>query len=216
MKLAASDLAALVMTGCAVLITGAVLTRGSAQAPRDETVSISALENWQGVVAGASYTDTTPGRVTIVEFIDFLCPACSQTATEIKQIQARYGDKVALAYRHFPIQQIHPEAFAASVAAECGGAQGRLGPVADAMLSNQHLIGNVRWSVIGELAQIPDVQKFEKCINDERFKSRVQRDLSLGRSIGVRGTPTFLVNGKLVMGAGAVAQLSEWIAAELR
>jgi len=63
--------------------------------------------------------------VMIVEFSDFQCPYCHQVEPVVKELLAKYGDKVSLAYRDLPLKQIHPQAEIAAEASRCAGEQGK-------------------------------------------------------------------------------------------
>lgn len=75
--------------------------------------------------------------VTIVEFSDFQCPFCSRALPTVKQVLKEYGDKVVLAYKHFPLVSIHPRAQKAAEAAECAKDQGKFWEFHDQLFENQ-------------------------------------------------------------------------------
>ena len=84
--------------------------------------------------------------VVIVEFSDFQCPFCQRSYYEaLPDIRALVGNDVALAFSHFPLTQIHPNAAGAHVAAECAGAQGRFWEMHDLLFERQ-----------GEWADLPE------------------------------------------------------------
>ena len=76
-------------------------------------------------VAGAFAKGSATAPVTVVEFSDFHCPFCKRVQPVVTQLLAKYGDKVRLVYKDFPLDSLHPQARAASEAARCAGEQGK-------------------------------------------------------------------------------------------
>src|SRR5262245_41479360 len=70
-------------------------------------------------VDGAPFIGPDAAPVTIVEFTDFQCPFCKRVIPTLAQVRSRYGEKVKLVYRDFPLDNIHPQARKAAEAAQC-------------------------------------------------------------------------------------------------
>jgi protein-disulfide isomerase len=140
-------------------------------------------------------------EVTIVEFSDFQCPFCRKAEPTVNEVLARYGDKVRLVFRHFPLE-MHSRARPAAEAAACADQQGKFweykeklfagGPLEDADL--------LRYGT--ELGL--DSQVFELCVTDRKTKDVVDADFAAGKAAGVSGTPAFFVNGVMLSGARPV------------
>ena len=79
--------------------------------------------------------------VTLVEYGDFECPHCGRAHTIVKQVQDRFGDRLRLVYRHFPLREIHPNAEAAAETSEFAGAQDRFWEMHDLLFENQDALG---------------------------------------------------------------------------
>ena len=137
--------------------------------------------------------------VTIVEFSDFQCPFCSRVNPTIKKIMDTYGDKVRIVFKHNPLA-FHKDAPLASEAALAAGAQGKFWEMHDALFANQRKLK--RPDLEKYAAQIGlNLDQFNADLNSHKFKAQVDADLAQARSIGVRGTPNFFVNGKKLTGA---------------
>ena len=80
--------------------------------------------------------------VTLIEYGDYECPYCRAAQPILKQIKEIMGDDLRLAYRHFPLSQIHPHAYQAAEAAEAAGAQGRFWEMHDLLFANQDRLGS--------------------------------------------------------------------------
>ncbi|MCH9648373.1 MAG: thioredoxin domain-containing protein [Deltaproteobacteria bacterium] len=149
----------------------------------------------------ASPSTATKGRdeaaVTIVEFSDFQCPACRKMATILDEVRSAYGDAVRVEFRHFPLEDIHPEARKASEAALCAGEQDLFWQMHDDLFQNQRAL---KPQQIQERADALGLESaaFEACLESGRHSPAVTADLEAGRKAGVGGTPSLFVNGRPV------------------
>jgi protein-disulfide isomerase len=135
--------------------------------------------------------------VTVVEYGDFECPHCKQATGTVKLMLARFGPQVRFAFRHFPLEGVHPHALRAAEAAECAGGQGRFWEMHDLLFDRQeHLKRSQLLAYAGELGL--DLAKFTAEMDDEIYLQRVREHLESGAASGVRATPTFYVNGALL------------------
>ena len=81
------------------------------------------------VIADDPSIGSASAPVTLVEFSDFQCPFCQRVAPTLKQVKEKYGDKVRVVWKDFPLTQIHPQAFKAGEAAHCAADQGSSGSI---------------------------------------------------------------------------------------
>ena len=151
--------------------------------------------------------------VTIVEFSDFQCPFCSRAETVVDEVMKKYGNKVHLVYRDYPLS-FHPFAEKAAIASECAKDQGKYWEMHNAMFGNQSKLA------VADLVETAgglgmDKDKFKACVDGDKFKSEVQHDFQDGQKYGVTGTPTFFINGIMIVGARGVESFSEIIDREL-
>ena len=142
-------------------------------------------------VAGAAH-----GLVTVVEYGDFECPNCRQAAPAVKLLLERFSQQVRFVYRHFPLEDVHPHALAAALAAECAGGQGRFWPMHDLLFEHQsHLAAKDLHGYAERLGL--DLARFSAEMDDQIYLQRVREHLKGGVDSGVRGTPGFFVNGRI-------------------
>ncbi len=138
--------------------------------------------------------------VTLIEYGDFQCPACAAYYPVIKQIKAEYGDDIKFQFRHFPLVQIHPNAFIASRAAEAAGLQGKFFEMHDLLYENQQAWAGAADptetfnSYAGQLDL--DVDKFRADMNLASVGDVINADIKAAQEIGANSTPTFVLNGK--------------------
>jgi protein-disulfide isomerase len=152
--------------------------------------------------------------VTIVEFSDFECPYCRRMVEPLRQLQARHPRELRLVYRHFPLQQAHPNAQLAAEASECARDQGRFWEAHDALFASRERLQPAAVRQLGRDLRL-DARRFEQCLDSGRHARRVLDDLAAGEAAGVSGTPAFFINGRFVNGAVSVDALAAIVADEL-
>lgn len=157
----------------------------------------------QSLIREHSYrTGSDTAKVKIVEFGDFQCPACARINPTIQTIKETYKDNpnVSIIFRHFPLTDIHANAFISSEAAEAAGAQGKFWEMLNVLYTNQ-----AQWErstdplplFVNYAQQLGlDVQKFQADIQGHLFEDIINTDVSDGNTIGVNATPTFFINGE--------------------
>jgi protein-disulfide isomerase len=134
--------------------------------------------------------------VELVEFGDFECPNCKQAAPAVKLLLERFPGRIRFAFRHFPLEEVHPHALAAAESAEIAAAQGKFWPMYDLLFEHQqHLRGNNLRSY-AERLQL-DMARYAAELDDHIYLQRIREHAAIGRSSGVRGTPTFFINRRL-------------------
>ncbi len=151
--------------------------------------------------------------VTIVEFSDFQCPYCRNAAQTLTRLTERYGDKVRLVFRDFPLP-IHKEAPKAAEAAECANDQNKFWPMHDKIFENP---SNLQPSELKRRAAEIELDRvqFDRCLDSGRHAARWQQDRADGQRYGVSVTPTFFINGRMLTGAAPYQALAEIIEEEL-
>jgi len=151
--------------------------------------------------------------VMIVEFSDYQCPYCHQAEPTVKQVLAKYGDKVSLSYRDFPLASIHPQAMMAAEASRCALEQGKFWEYHDQLFSASKLEKD---DLIGYAHDLKlDDKQFESCLTSEKFKADIDKDSAAGRQAGVNGTPGFFINGVFLSGAKPAEEFTRLIDDEL-
>jgi protein-disulfide isomerase len=134
--------------------------------------------------------------VTIVEFTDYQCPACSATQPTLERLVKEYGDKVRLVARDFPLSQ-HAEAFKAAEAAEAARGQGKYWEYVEILMRNQSALDVARLKDYASGLDL-DRGRFDKALESGEFAETVQRDLEEGLRLGIDATPTVFINGRRV------------------
>ncbi len=142
--------------------------------------------------------------IKIIEFADFQCPACRESAFHLRSALFEFRDDVALYFVNFPLdntinpllqRQIHIQAGPAARAAVCAQEFGDFWGYHDDLFRNQPSLGpNLYLKLAADRGW--DMDAFAECLNGEASLERVKRDVELGMSISVPSTPSIFVNGR--------------------
>ncbi len=165
--------------------------------------------------AGSMSIGPATAPVTLVEFSDFQCPYCANFRTTLQQVLEKYGDRVRLVFRNFPLSQIHPFAQKAAEAGLCAGDQGRFWEMHDLMFQTQ---GQLKEDDLrAKAAQLKlNTETFNSCLASGQNAARVNQDLIAGARLGISGTPGLFINGRFVQGAVPFGNIAKIIDEELK
>ncbi|HLY36934.1 MAG TPA: thioredoxin domain-containing protein [Candidatus Binatia bacterium] len=145
-------------------------------------------------------------KVTIVEYSDFQCPFCSKGYQTIeKQVLTNYGDKVKFYYKNYPLP-FHPWAKKGAIAAACAKEQkpDAFWKLYSFWFENQGQVNpdNVKDKATDVLKDTGiDMAKWTDCFDNQKTAAKVDAEMAEGSSVGVRGTPGFIINGRVISGA---------------
>ena len=152
--------------------------------------------------------------VTIIEFSDYQCPYCEQWHQQVyQQLMEAYSGKIRFVYRDNPIPS-HPEAEPAAEAAECAGEQSAYWKFHDALFSGQYGLGRAAYEQYAADLGL-DTEAFAACVDSHKFRGEIEADASDAAKVGINSTPTFVVNGRLLIGALPFADFKQVIDEEL-
>lgn len=155
--------------------------------------------------------------VSIVEFSDFQCSFCrkfwANTLPKLKDVYVKQG-KVRFAYRHFAILGKFSEQ--AAIASECAAEQGKFWEYHDKLFSSRGGLAftQPKLEEYGRELALKEVN-FEGCLRTGKYRKKVEGETAVAASLGARGTPTFFVNGRLMVGAQPFAAFQAVIEEEL-
>lgn len=153
--------------------------------------------------------------ITLLMYGAYECPHCVEGNKIVKQIQQQLGQQLRFVFRHFPRTNVHPHAEAAAEVAEAAGEQNRFWEMHNKLFENynrldgEHLIGYAE-----DLAL--DMAKFDQAINGRVYVGRVREDLQSGMESGVKGTPTYFINGVKHITSGEFDALLSAIESSIR
>lgn len=194
-----------------LLVTTAVAGPDSSNSTISLEIRAQSLtEPQQGDLTRGS--NTAP--VSVVAFTDFHCPYCKLVQPTLQSLLVRYGDRIRIVHRDFPIARLHPLAQLAHEAARCAAEQDGFWAYHDKILAGPASAD------IGQLRDYArdtglDDDLFQECLESHRHEQSVQKDVDEGIRLGVRGTPTFFINGLILRGMHPLESFTTRIDAEL-
>lgn len=136
--------------------------------------------------------------VTIIEFTDFQCPYCKRSQDTIHQVLTAYGSKIRFVEKQYPLP-FHNRAKPSAEAVLCAHDQGKFWEMHDKLFPSQSLESADFTRFATEVGL--NVKKFESCLATGKMSARVDKDMDEAKRVGVRGTPHFFVNGRVINGA---------------
>jgi protein-disulfide isomerase len=172
------------------------------------------LEPPKSMVAlnGAPIRGNKDAQVVLVEFADYQCPYCQKIHPDIARLQAEFGDRLAVAFKDFPLP-MHPNAEKAAEAARCAGKQGKFWEMHDTLFIGKKLEPDQLKEQASALHL--DMPLFNQCLDSGETAAAIQEDAAEGRRLGLTGTPSFFANGHFFSGALTYAALRDMIAQQM-
>ncbi len=147
------------------------------------------------VHAGDHVAGPPGARVTLVEYADFECPTCGEAYHVLRQVRRAFGPNLRFVFRHFPLRVSHPHSLAAAKAAEAAAEQGQFWEMHDRLFEGQtDLTDAALFRHAGELGL--DRDRFRRDIGSPEAEARILEHLASGMQSGVKGTPTFFIEGE--------------------
>ena len=165
-------------------------------------------------VQGAPFKGGEKAAVTIVEFSDFHCPFCQRVVPTLAQLESKYGDKIKLVFRDFPVEQLHPGATKAHEAARCANEQGKFWPYHDKLFAGPPSSSQEVFKGLAKEVGL-DAVTFETCLGSGKYQAAIKEDMAEGTRVGVGGTPAFFINGRQITGAQPLEAFARVIDDEL-
>jgi len=153
-------------------------------------------------------------QVTIIAFLDFECPFCREQYPILKEVMKKYKPAIQVVFKHFPLASIHPHAKQASLAATCAQEQDKFWKYYNRLFKLKQFSKQNYYNIASDLSL--QMEKFKNCYENQKYIKRVEKDLADGVSLGVRGTPTFIINGKVIQGVLKKEKWKEIILKEIK
>jgi protein-disulfide isomerase len=149
-------------------------------------------------------------RVKIVEFIDFQCPACAYGITLLKTYFDQHPNDIYIQVKYFPLTNMHHHAMLSALYSECAARQGKFWALDDLMIPQQS-----QWAqlispdpVFQSMAQQAgmDINQLNACLSSDDARKVINDEKSVGQTLGISSTPTYFINGKMVVGAKSMTE----------
>jgi protein-disulfide isomerase len=171
------------------------------------------VERYRVAVGQAPARGTPAAKVTVMVYSDYQCPFCVKAETTMAQLEKDYGAALRVVWKDNPLP-FHDKAQLAAEAARAAGAQGKYWPMHDLLIAGHDKLARADLEGYAEKLGL-DLATFRAALDDHRFARDVQADLAEAATLGVRGTPTFFINGRPLRGALPVAEFKTVIDEEM-
>ena len=153
-------------------------------------------------------------EVTIYQFSDFQCSYCREGASVLQQLSEEHPNKLKIYFKHLPLAQ-HPQALSASKTALAAGLQGKFWEMHDKLFENQTRLGEQTYIELAKEMGL-DIERFNIDRKSKQLDALLADDYAQAQSFRVTGTPTFVVNGRVVRGYQSLETFREIINTVLR
>jgi protein-disulfide isomerase len=152
--------------------------------------------------------------VTVLEYGDLECPTCAAIEPAVKQLRAKYPERLRFVFRHFPLEEFHPHALIAAEATESAAVEGKFWELRDLLLENQRHLD--RKHLERYAAQLGlNLARFRADLDDEVYRQRIREHQEGGRRSHLRATPAFFVNGEVCDVSGGAQHLFTAVASRV-
>ena len=158
-------------------------------------------------------------KVEMIEFGCYMCPFSRQAQDIVNKVLDKYGDRIRFVFRDFPIEQSGDSDL--HMAANCADEQGLFWEIHDLLFTEQDVCvettGSERRMQIQDIAEQAglDMEDFDACMESEKYKDDIDKDFQDGLKAGVYGTPTFFINGRVIIGPKPLRAFEKIIDEEL-
>jgi len=149
-------------------------------------------------------------RVKIVEYVDFQCPACAFGIQYLKTLFEQHPNDLYLQVRYFPLTGMHRHAMISAMYSECAARQGKFWELDDLMIPQQgqweQLINPepVFQSMASQVGM--NIDQLNSCLASDDARKVINDEKSLGQSLGIKSTPTYFINKKMVVGTKSLQE----------
>ncbi|MDQ0983452.1 DsbA family protein [Streptomyces sp. V2I9] len=158
-------------------------------------------------------SDSTPAAPVVLDvWCDLQCPDCHRALDDVRALRERYGDRLEIRLRHFPLEK-NKHAYAAAQAAEEAIEQGQGRPYVEALLARTAELGRRGEPLLLDVARELglDAEELDTALIDGRHLLIVDADQAEGKAIGVTGTPTYVIGDERLDGGKSQDGLRERI-----
>ncbi|GAB2325890.1 DsbA family protein [Streptomyces griseoincarnatus] len=160
----------------------------------------------------SDFSPARPAAPVLDVWCELQCSDCRTALDDLRALRARYGDRLEIRLRHFPLEK-HKHAFAAAQAAEEAWEQGRGWDYAESVLGRVEELERRGEAVLVDVARELglDADEVDTALIDGRHILVVDADQAEGKAIGVTGTPTYVIGGERLDGGKSQEGLRERI-----
>ena len=168
-----------------------------------EPSALSLIENVN--LGAAPPLGEADAPIVIIEFSDFGCPYCKESVETLQKLIENNPGKIRLYYRH-AVPSSKEDSFLAALAAECANEQGRFWEMHDLLFDASPDFSESRLEQLADQLKL-DEKQFSECLSSRKYEERVKADFEEAQKLQISGTPTFIINGRMLFGTQTLERL---------
>lgn len=156
------------------------------------------IGNFRPVSATDHIRGPANAKVTIIEYSDLECPFCKRFHPTMLQLLQEYPNDVRWVYRQFPIEALHKQAPAESIASECASEQGKFWELLDKIYEITPSNDGLDLPTLPQLARqvgVANIPQFEACLKSGKYDAHIADDIQDAKTAGGQGTPYSVLIG---------------------
>jgi protein-disulfide isomerase len=146
-------------------------------------------------------------KLVIFEFSDFQCPYCAKSRIGLQQFLANHPE-ATLIFKHFPLTSIHDQAMPAAMAAWAAAQQNKFWEFHNALFLGQSKLSDRLYLDTAQALKL-DIAKFNRDRTSDPARKAIQQDMQLAQTLGIEGTPFYVMNGQAFHGATQAADFEK-------
>ncbi len=150
-----------------------------------------------GLLAADHIAGSAHAKLLLLEYGDYECPSCVEAEPATLHLIEVFGTRMQFVFRHFPLVEVHPHAELAAEAAEAAAAQDKFWPMHHLLFTHSRHLTPAALNQYAEMIDL-DMVRFKAEMADRIYTQRVQEHRRSGEALGLRGSPSFFLNGRLV------------------
>lgn len=186
-----------------VLVRRELVPASVAEGPSAVKMSAAQLNSLRN--AATTVVDA-PGSLEIIEFMDFECPFCKMFAQSIDSVRSEPESAITIRLLNYPIAG-HPFARDAARVAECAGSVGKLDEFMRLAYRRQSVVSTGKISELVDSLDLSSSTSYVDCLRGDAVDGRIDRQMAVGQTIKVEGTPTIIIGGVRLTGTPTTQQL---------
>lgn len=200
--------ATVLLTMCALVLTvGYVRREFLTSASTKSPLPTEQVDDWRSYAVGNMEFGAKDASLHIVEFSDFECPACRRLFRTVRALRERDSLAVRVTYRNYPLDDLHPSARPAALAAQCAADQGAFERMHDYLFEHQSTLDGMNWTAVAATVGVTDTTRFRACLVDPTTLAKLSADSLDAKRLAVDGTPLVLIDSVMMRGAPRAALL---------
>lgn len=199
-------LANILVVACLLIALGVYFLGDHEEVPPPAPTEVYA--NWRDIEAVGRTIGLSTAPIHVIGFGDYQCPACKLLDRSMDAAKRRFGDSLVITYVHFPLEY-HSAAMPAARAVDCAFNQSAFIAMHRQLFALQDSLGFMPFNEFARRAEVNDLEEFSRCMDSANSPFSIDLGRRAATLLGITGTPTLLINGRVIRGSPTISSLFE-------